>query len=216
MQVSKTAGGLIPTKPVVTHEIGQYEVYPDFREIDKYTGPLKARNFEIFRFRLGAKGMLRQADKFFRCSGALAAACYKEEIEAAMRSQYIAGFQLLDLQDFSGQGTALVGMLDAFMDSKGLISPEEWRMFCSDCVLLAQFPSYVLITGEMFVAKVSMRTVLPQSGTAEWMLVRENGDTLGKGTFPVQAESGLTEIGSIFCRMPEELQRPERCISSCR
>ena len=210
VQVSKTAGGLIPTKPVVTHEIGQYEVYPDFREIDKYTGPLKARNFEIFRFRLGAKGMLRQADKFFRCSGALAAACYKEEIEAAMRSQYIAGFQLLDLQDFSGQGTALVGMLDAFMDSKGLISPEEWRMFCSDCVLLAQFPSYVLITGEMFVAKVSMRTVLPQSGTAEWMLVRENGDTLGKGTFPVQAESGLTEIGSIFCRMPEELQRPER------
>ncbi|MFR6497101.1 MAG: hypothetical protein ACLUOF_12495, partial [Ruminococcus sp.] len=129
VQVSKTAGGLIPTKPVVTHEIGQYEVYPDFREIDKYTGPLKARNFEIFRFRLGAKGMLRQADKFFRCSGALAAACYKEEIEAAMRSQYIAGFQLLDLQDFSGQGTALVGMLDAFMDSKGLISPEEWRMF---------------------------------------------------------------------------------------
>ena len=210
VQVSKTAGGLIPTKPVVTHEIGQYEVYPDFREIDKYTGPLKARNFEIFRFRLGAKGMLRQADKFFRCSGALAAACYKEEIEAAMRSQYIAGFQLLDLQDFSGQGTALVGMLDAFMDSKGLISPEEWRMFCSDCVLLAQFPSYVLITGEMFVAKVSMRTVLPQSGTAEWMLVRENGDTLGKGTFPVQAESGLTEIGSIFCRMPEDLQRPER------
>ena len=132
VQVSKTTGGLIPTKPVVTHEIGQYEVYPDFREIDKYTGPLKARNFEIFRFRLGAKGMLRQADKFFRCSGALAAACYKEEIEAAMRSQYIAGFQLLDLQDFSGQGTALVGMLDAFMDSKGLISPEEWRMFCSD------------------------------------------------------------------------------------
>ena len=37
VQVSKTAGGLIPTKPVVTHEIGQYEVYPDFREIDKYT-----------------------------------------------------------------------------------------------------------------------------------------------------------------------------------
>ena len=83
-------------------------------------------------------------------------------------------------------------------------------MFCSDCVLLAQFPSYVLITGEMFAAKVSLRTVLPQSGTAEWMLVRENGDTLGEGTFPVNAETGLAEIGSIFCRMPEELQQPER------
>ena len=73
VQVSKTAGGLIPTKPVITHEIGQYEVYPDFREIEKYTGPLKARNFEVFRERLAAKGMLHQANRFFRCSGALAA-----------------------------------------------------------------------------------------------------------------------------------------------
>lgn len=169
VKVSKSAGGLIPTKPVITHEIGQYEVYPNFREIKKYTGPLKARNFEIFRERLAAKGMLSQAEDFFQCSGALAAACYKEEIEAAMRSQYVAGFQLLDLQDFSGQGTALVGMLDAFMESKGLITPEEWRMFCSDCVLLAQFPSYTLISGEMFTAKVSMRTVLPQDGTVEWV-----------------------------------------------
>lgn len=169
VKVSKSAGGLIPTKPVITHEIGQYEVYPNFREIEKYTGPLKARNFEIFRERLAAKGMLSQAEDFFQCSGALAAACYKEEIEAAMRSQYVAGFQLLDLQDFSGQGTALVGMLDAFMESKGLITPEEWRMFCSDCVLLAQFPSYTLISGEMFTAKVSMRTVLPQDGTVEWV-----------------------------------------------
>ena len=152
---------------------------------------MKARNFEVFRERLAARGMLHQANRFFRCSGALAAACYKEEIEAAMRSRYIAGFQLLDLQDFSGQGTALVGMLDAFLDNKGLISPEEWRMFCSDCVLLAQFPSYVLITGEMFAAKVSLRTVLPQSGTAEWLLIRENGDKLGEGRFSVQAESCL-------------------------
>ena len=94
-----------------------------------------------------------------------------------MRSQYIAGFQLLDLQDFSGQGTALVGMLDAFMDSKGLISPEEWRMFCSDCVLLAQFPSYVLITGEMFVAKVSSERFCPSPA-------RQNGCWFGKTATP--------------------------------
>lgn len=214
VKVSKSAGGLIPTKPVVTHEIGQYEVFPNFHEIEKYTGSLKARNFEVFQERLAAKGMLSQADRFFRCSGALAAACYKEEIEAAMRSQYVAGFQLLDLQDFSGQGTALVGMLDAFMESKGLITPEEWRMFCSDCVLLAQFPSYVCISGKMFVAKVSLRTTLPtlpQHCTAEWMLVAENGETLGAGSFPVSAESsGLMEVGSIFCRMPEKVAHPMR------
>ena len=214
VKVGDTAGGLVPTKPIITHEIGQYEVYPDFREIEKYTGPLKARNFEVFRERLAARGMLHQAEQFFRCSGALAAACYKEEIEAAMRSQYVAGFQLLDLQDFSGQGTALVGMLDAFMESKGLISPEEWRMFCSDCVLLAQFPSYVCITGEMLAAKVSMRCAtpaFPEHNIIEWLLVAENGETLGEGNFTLaKAEVGLNEVGSIFCRMPEEVQRPMR------
>ncbi len=212
VQVSKSASGLMLDKPIVTHEIGQYEVYPDFREIDKYTGPLKARNFEVFRERLAKKGMLSQAEQFFRCSGRLAAACYKEEIEAAMRSQYVAGFQLLDLQDFSGQGTALVGMLDAFMDSKGLVAPEEWRMFCSDSVLLAQFPSYVCITGERFAAKVSLRTYapdLPEHCTAEWLLVDENGRTLGEGNFPVPAKAqGLVEIGSICCRMPERIEHP--------
>lgn len=168
----------------------------------------------MFRERLAARGMLHQAEQFFRCSGALAAACYKEEIEAAMRSQYVAGFQLLDLQDFSGQGTALVGMLDAFMESKGLISPEEWRMFCSNCVLLAQFPSYVCITGEMLAAKVSLRCAtpaFPEHNIIEWLLVAENGETLGEGNFTLaKAEVGLNEVGSIFCRMPEEVQRPMR------
>lgn len=83
-------------------------------------------------------------------------------------------------------------------------------MFCSDCVLLAQFPSYTLISGEMFTAKVSMRTVLPQDGTVEWVLMNENGDTLGKGSFSGKQEPGLSEIGRIFCPMPEEISSPER------
>ncbi len=212
VKIRASAGGLIPTKPVITHEVGQYEVYPDFREIDKYTGPLKARNFEIFRERLESKGMLFQAEKFFRCSGQLAAACYKEEIEAAMRSQHIAGFQLLDLQDFCGQGTALVGMLNAFMESKGIISPEEWRMFCSDSVLLAQFPSYVWGAGGIFTAHVSLRTYalnLPDPCTAEWLLVDENGRTLKEGSFPVPSkEKGLLRLGNITYLLPEEIENP--------
>ena len=95
--------------PVVSHEIGEYQVYPDYREIDKYTGVVRARNFEIFRDRLKQNGMLDQADDFFRASGALAVLCYREDIEAALRTRGFGGFQLLDLQDFSGQGTALVG-----------------------------------------------------------------------------------------------------------
>ncbi|WFR61323.1 hypothetical protein P9222_23085 [Paenibacillus amylolyticus] len=110
----------------------------------------------MFRERLKAKGLGHLAEAYFRASGKLAVACYKEELEAAFRSQQLAGFQLLDLQDFSGQGTALVGILDAFMDSKGMITPEEWRTFCSDAVLLARFPKYNFQAGDIFEARIEL------------------------------------------------------------
>ncbi len=160
--VTEEGGGmLIPHIPVVSHEIGQYCVYPDFREIDKYTGPLKARNFEVFRDRLDKKGMLDQADDFFYASGKLAVDCYKEELESAARSNLIAGYQILDIQDFSGQGTALVGILDAFMDSKGLVSTKDWAGYCSDAILMAHFDSFVLKSGFSFKANTSIRYYRP-------------------------------------------------------
>ena len=92
--------------PVVSHEIGQWCVFPNLKEIDKYTGPLKPRNFEIVRDLLEAQGMLDQAEDFLMASGKLQTLCYKEEIEAALRTPGFGGFQLLDLHDFPGQGTA--------------------------------------------------------------------------------------------------------------
>ena len=76
----------------------------------------------MFKERLEEKGLIDKVDMYFKASGKLAAECYKGELETAFRSNELAGFQLLDLQDFSGQGTALVGILDAFMDNKGIRS----------------------------------------------------------------------------------------------
>lgn len=156
VKTSSYSGGLTADVPIISHEIGQYETYPDYNEIKKYTGSLKASNFEVFRKRLEEKGLSDLAEKYFKCSGKLAVACYKEELEAAFRSKKLAGFQLLDLQDFSGQGTALVGVLDAFMDSKQLILPEEWRSFCSDTVLMARFDKYNYEAEESFNAHVEL------------------------------------------------------------
>jgi hypothetical protein len=100
--------------PVVSHEIGQWCVFPNLDEIGKYTGPLKPRNFEIVRDMLAEQGMLDLARDFLLASGRLQTLCYKEEIEAALRTPGFGGFQLLDLHDFPGQGTALVGVLDPF------------------------------------------------------------------------------------------------------
>ncbi|MBQ8905437.1 MAG: beta-glucuronidase [Ruminococcus sp.] len=203
VKVSASVGGLIPTKPVVSHEIGQFCVYPDFREIEKYTGVLRARNFECFRERLHAQGMLDQALDFFTCSGKLAVQCYKEELEAAMRSQHLAGYQILDIQDFSGQGTALVGILDAFMDSKGLVTENDWRGFCQDAVLLAQFDRYVLQSGAQFTADIALRCYRPDlSGTVCWSLTCGN-ETIREGTLPLpEHPMRLVSLGTIFAQLP--------------
>ncbi|MCM1267296.1 MAG: hypothetical protein NC302_05260 [Bacteroidales bacterium] len=150
VKASEKTEPLIAKIPVVSHEIGQYETYPDFREIERYTGVLGAENLKIFRKRLEDVGMLHKAIDFFEASGALAVSCYKRELETAFRSRRLSGFQILDLQDFPGQGTSLVGILNAFMESKGLIEPEEWRQFCSDRVLMLQFSGYVYEAGADF------------------------------------------------------------------
>lgn len=144
---ASSAKAFTTNKPIISHEVGQYCTYPDFKEISRYTGVLAARNFEVFRERLAAAGMAGQAEEFFRNSGELAAFCYKMELEAAHRSRMLAGYQLLDIQDFSGQGTALVGVLNALMEEKGIISGRQWRGFCAPTVALAGLESFVYRQG---------------------------------------------------------------------
>ena len=143
-------------KPAIGHETGQYQIYPNFEETDKYTGVLRPLNFMVFKNRLEQAGMGIQASTFLQASGALAALCYREEIEMALRTPGFGGFQLLDLQDYPGQGTALVGILDAFMESKGVISQEKWTEFCTDVVPLARFPKYCWSRDEIFTAEIQI------------------------------------------------------------
>jgi len=142
-------------KPIVAHEIGQWCVYPDFTEIKKYTGLLQARNFEIFRDFMKKEQLLPQAHDFFMASGKLQALCYKADIEAGMRSNY-AGYQLLDLHDFPGQGTALVGILDPFWNSKPYFTPAAFHRFASATVPLALIPKFTWKNSETFTAKVQV------------------------------------------------------------
>lgn len=197
VRAAKTEG-FCPDVPVVTHEVGQYGVYPDFSEIEKYTGVVRARNFEVFRQRLADAGMLAQAEMFFRCSGALSRACYKMEIEAAMRSPHIAGFQLLDLQDFPGQGTALVGMLNALMENKGLIAPEEWRGFCGDLVPLAKLDSFVWKSGQTVQIGLALRCYRPLLKAQTLHMTIQQGEKLLCETI---AEISASSVG--YCDLGE-------------
>jgi len=142
--------------PVVGHEIGQWCVYPDFKEIQKYTGVLKPTNFEIFRESLSENKMSDQAEDFLKASGKLQVLCYKADIEAALRTPGFAGFQILQLHDFPGQGTALVGILNPFFENKGYVTPDEFRMFCNETVPLARIPKMTYYTNEIFRSEIEI------------------------------------------------------------
>ncbi len=217
VSLSEINDALLPQIPVISHEVGQYETFPNFDETPKYTGSIKAKNLEVFRRRLEEKGLLYLAPLYFKCSGALAVACYKEEIETALRSKHLAGFQLLDLQDFSGQGTALVGILDAFMDSKGLISAKDWRHFCGDTVLLGDFGTYIYEAGDLFTSKVQLANYSDSFSTCalahpnaqqapqviHWQLTSSH-EVLNQGTLTVSPNAyGLVDIGEVKCTLPE-------------
>ena len=134
--------------PVISHEIGQWSAYPDFDVMKKFTGYMRPGNFEIFRDSLKAHGLLDKNKQFADASGRFQVAVYKEEIEANFRTRGLSGFQLLDLHDYLGQGTALVGLLDPFWEPKSYVKAEDFKDFCNSTVPLARFPRYVFITTE--------------------------------------------------------------------
>lgn len=140
--------------PMVAHELGQWVTLPDYSEIGKYQGVLKPRNLEAFRAQMEARGLLDLNREFQQASGRFAWRLYKEDIEASLRTPHWGGVQLLQLQDFPGQGEALIGLLDSFWGSKGILSPEEMRGFYGQTTVLAKFPKFVWTNTETFTAKL--------------------------------------------------------------
>lgn len=174
--------------PLVTHEVGQYSVYPDINEISKYTGTLIPLNFMAVKADLEKKGLINKAHDYLMASGKLASILYKEEIERALKTPGNSGFQLLDLHDFPGQGTALVGLLNAFWESKGIITGEEFREFCSPIVPLLRFPKAVYTNNETFAADIELCNYGAEelnNKVLAWKVTSE-GKVIGDGSVPAE------------------------------
>lgn len=185
--------------PVIAHETGQRCMYPNFQEITKYTGVLEARNFKVFQERLTKNGMLHQADEFFRATGAHTVLQYKEVNEALLRTSKSGGFQLLGLSDFPGQGSAFVGILDAFWESKGLVSPEKYRESCAPVVLLARFPKRIYTEKETFSPRMEIyqfgeKDLKP--GKMNWKLTDEDGHIIVQGKL-AHATLKISQVDSL-------------------
>lgn len=190
------------TMPYVTHEMGQWCVFPDFKEIKKYTGVMRARNFELFQQDLEDHGMADQAEAFLNASGKLQAFCYKQEIEKSLRTKNSAGFQLLGLQDFPGQGTALIGVLNAFWGEKGYIHANQWSRFCNATVPLSRISKFIYTNDETFEAAIEVYHYGKADLThtiVSWTVKDGKGKIIKQNHFPAMdiKTGGNTEVGRI-------------------
>lgn len=95
-----------------------------------------------------------------------------------------------------------MGLLDSFWDSKGILTPEEFRHFSSETVPLARMRKFVWTANETFAAGVEVAHYgkKPISGAvAKWVLADETGRAIRSGDFPkVTVERGsVTALGEI-------------------
>ncbi len=181
--------------PIISHETGQFQTYPDYSEIKKYSGVLRPCNLEVFKQRLADAGMADEAQDFHRASGLWSVQLYKADIELDMRTHGLAGYQLLDIQDYPGQGSAYVGILDAFMESKGITTPQEWRQWCSPVVPMLAMPKFCYANNEHLTGDILLANYGEQSLNGHTLTLQFNKSA---AKYTILSDScGLTTIGDI-------------------
>lgn len=197
---------------LIAHEIGQYFVFfPDLQEIKKYTGILEPLNFKAILCDLKKKKLLTLAGSFKLSSGKFALNLYKEEIERALKTNNISGFQLLDLHDFPDQGTALIGLLNAFWKSKELVKPENFREFCSPVVPLLHFEKTSYLNNEKFnsITQISYFSDKKLDATINYEITTKKGLIVFSGSLPKkEIDLGSSNTGEINLDL-NKINKPE-------
>ncbi|WP_430812257.1 MULTISPECIES: discoidin domain-containing protein [unclassified Carboxylicivirga] len=207
-----SAGKSTDEPPLIIHENGQWVMYPGFAFMQKYDGVKRPDNFYPLYERLVENGLADQDEAMAEASGKHGIWHTKQVFESLFRTEGVAGFQFLGLQDFPGQSEAMVGILDPFWDSKGYITTDKFKQFCNDVVPLLRMDKWVYTNDESFEAKASVFNYgqkILKDKTVTWRLINENGALIKNGQFnKVNAEQGaVTNIGLIrleldVCKQP--------------
>lgn len=108
----------------------------------------------------------------------------------------------LGLSDFPGQGSAFVGILEAFWESKGLVTPEKFRESCAPVVLLARFPKRTYLNNEVLRIKLGVYQFADKAikgGVLQWSLEDEGQHAVAEGklryrTLPVGTVDSLGTV----------------------
>ena len=211
-------------RPVFSFEVGQFEVLPDFQELEAFQGISDPANLRLVQERVKKAGISAEEwKKQVEATGEISRLAYREEIEAAMRTKELSGISLLGLQDFPGQGTALVGMMNSHLEPKPypFAEPAKFQAFFRDQLPLALLPRYTWENTEELTVPVKIanygKTAL--SGRVQCTLwadakdsgTEETGELIAgaeteEGSFPPGA---LTEAGCVKLSL-ESVKKPSR------
>ena len=188
------------TKPVFSFEVGQFEVLPDFGELESFQGISDPVNLKLIRKRVEERGLLPVWKKYVEATGELSRLAYREEIEAAMRTRELSGISLLGLQDFPGQGTALVGMMNSHLEPKpyDFARPERFREFFQECRILVKLPHYTYEAGERLIAEVEAANFGKENieGVFCWTLAGKKSVSENGNCEPAEIKSKNTVIAT--------------------
>lgn len=188
------------TKPVFSFEVGQFEVLPDFGELESFQGISDPVNLKLIRKRVEERGLLSVWKKYVEATGELSRLAYREEIEAAMRTRELSGISLLGLQDFPGQGTALVGMMNSHLEPKpyDFARPERFREFFQECRILVKLPHYTYEAGERLIAEVEAANFGKRNieGVFCWTLAGKKSVSENGNCEPAEIKSKNTVIAT--------------------
>lgn len=187
-------------KPVFSFEVGQFEVLPDFEELESFHGISDPVNLKLIRKRVEERGLLPTWEKYVEATGELSRLAYREEIEAAMRTRELSGISLLGLQDFPGQGTALVGMMNSHLEPKpyDFARPERFREFFQECRILVKLPHYTYEAGERLIAEVEAANFGKRNieGVFCWTLAGKKSVSENGNCEPAEIKSKNTVIAT--------------------
>ncbi|MBR6029726.1 MAG: hypothetical protein IKP40_11650 [Clostridia bacterium] len=195
-------------QPVFGFEVGQYESLPDFSEIADFRGVTRPDNLSHMRERVRQAGLEGEWPRRVEASGELALLCYRAEVEAALRTPGFSGLSLLGLQDFPGQGTALVGMMNSHMKPKpfAFARPERFAAFFRDALPLALLPRLTFTEGETLQADLLMANFSREALTGTPAFTLTGGGQRLSGTLdgPVTAPRGeRTPIGTLQLKLTD-------------
>ena len=190
-------------KPVFSFEVGQFEVLPDFDELADFKGVSLPVNLEIIKERVKKSGMLDEWKDYVEATGELSRLAYREEIEAAMRTKELSGISLLGLQDFPGQGTALVGMMNSHLEPKPypFAQPSEFKKFFKECMPLVKLPRYAYEAGERLTAGIDVANFGKKDIEGE-LVYRICYGSCQAGETVLADEAVITggSLGYVFCK----------------